>query len=118
MTKLTDPTIIRQREVERRQRVKEEKRAAKLTEQLRQHNQPAPDSRRLAALEREWEWFKLGMQQAQHRQQQQAALRYRQQLIDEIGKLIGPPQPQEPEVIYLEERGPDLLFTEAHPWWG
>jgi hypothetical protein len=45
------------------------------------------------------EWFKLGMQQAQQAQQRQAVLRFRQQLIDEIGKLMRPPQPPEPTVI-------------------
>jgi hypothetical protein len=66
--------------------------------------------------------FKLGMQAAQRQQQQQASLRYRQQLIDEIGRTIRPPQPPEPTVIYwtgrLGYRDFDpALMAQPLRWW-
>jgi hypothetical protein len=46
---------------------------------------------------------------------QHAALRYQQQLLDGIGKLIRPPQPQEPEVIVIEQEPDPHVW--AHRWW-
>jgi hypothetical protein len=44
-----------------------------------------------------------------------AALRYQQQLLDEIGRIIRPPQPQEPEVIVIEQEPDPHVW--AHRWW-
>jgi hypothetical protein len=51
-------------------------------------------------LESEWASFKSGVEQAQQEQQRKAALQRRQQLFDELGALIRPPQPQPVQPIY------------------
>jgi hypothetical protein len=82
--------------------LRQERRKQELLRPNRGQPAPALHNRRRSAMEQEWEFFKLGMQQGQIQQQQQAALRYRQQLIDEIGRIIRPLQ--EPEIIVVEER--------------
>jgi hypothetical protein len=107
----------------------QKERAAKEREQRQQETRhrevEAAHRRRLAAIEQEWHFFKLGMQQAQREQQQQAELRHRQQLMDEISALIRPPQPQEPTLIYVEEGTGRLGHSDCDPalmarplrWW-
>jgi hypothetical protein len=92
---------------------------------MRHREQEVTHRRRLGAIEQEWTFFKLGMQQARRQQGLQAALHARQQIIDEIGALIRPPQPQEPEIIVVEEGTDRLgysdfdpaLMTRTHRWW-
>jgi hypothetical protein len=109
---------------EKRSEREAEERKQRMRESQRRERE-AIESRRLASLEQQWEWFKAGMQQAQRAQQQQAALRYRQQLMDEIGALIRPRQPLEPMVIYVEEGTGRLGYSDFDPslmarplsWW-
>jgi hypothetical protein len=124
---MTDPTIRRQREVERRQRereAQERERVAKLTEPRPQ--QQDLHSQRLAALESEWQMFKAAANGAIRQQQQQAAQRALDQTMAELSALIRPPQPPEPTVIYAVEEGTGRLgYSDFNPqlmlrplgWW-
>jgi hypothetical protein len=51
-------------------------------------------------------------------------LRYRQELLDEIGQLVRAPQPQEPEIIVVEEGTGRFGYSDFNPalmtralWW-
>jgi hypothetical protein len=77
---MTDPTIRRLRDIELRQWQRERERgrlaeeAEKHQQEMRHREQEATHRRRLSALEQEWKFFKLGMQQAQRQQQAGPAL--------------------------------------------
>src|SRR5207253_3130675 len=94
---MTDPTIRRQRELEARQRRREQLRLAEEIAQRRQNmrrrSEPAADNQRLAALENEWRGFKAGVAQAQRQQHRRALFQQQQKLLAELELKINPPQP-------------------------
>jgi hypothetical protein len=90
-------------------------------------DQDARQRQRLAALEHELRAIKSAATQAQAEQQRQAALQRRQQLFDELGQIIRPPQPQPAQPIYymptdgtaqlgFVDFNADLL-TQPLRWW-
>jgi hypothetical protein len=106
-----------------RARLKSENVSHKLTEPRPQ--QRGEHARPTSAMEQEWAWFKRGMQQARRQQELQADLRARQEIIDGLGRMINPPQPQEPEIIVVEQGTGRLgysdfdpaLMAKPHRWW-
>jgi hypothetical protein len=115
------PSVQAERAEHRRREMRQQR------EHEQRREQDGRERQRLAALEREWASLKAGVQHAQRDQQRQAVLQYRAQLLDDIGRLIRPPQPQPVEQPYLasEEGTAQLGYVDFNPalmsrplrWW-
>jgi hypothetical protein len=104
--------------------LRQERRKQELLRPNRDQPAPALHNRRRSAMEQEWSFSSWECSRLSFSSNSRRALRYRQQLIDEIGKLIRPPQPQEPGIMVVEEGTDRLgyrdfnpaLMTRAHRW--
>ena len=115
------PSVQAERHADRRRQMQQQR------EHEQRRGRDARERQRRAALERELHAIKSATAQAQHEQQRQAALQYRQQLFDELGRLVRPPQPQPVEqVYYLPEEGTAALgfvdfnadlLKQPQRWW-
>ena len=95
-----DRRIARQQESSKAQRERREQ-IAKETQ--------AAELRSLRLAMAKQDWFKSQVETAARSVARQQALQHRQTLIDDLDRMISPPAPPEPEIVYEPESEPDTF---------
>jgi hypothetical protein len=98
---VTHSSVLMRQQAEQRRwkrEAEERERAARLIEP-RPQQQPDQHSRRIAALEAQFEQMRLGYRQAQRQQAWATAL-------DSLSAYLRPPQPKEPDIIVIDATAP------------